>query len=911
MTRLEQCHQIEELLPLYADGDVSAEERRLIEEHLQCCPDCRSTLRYIRRADEIVGNWPEMPEDMLSRQARIDKGVCRRIRETRPLPPQGAVGHTLNLAASLALVLVAAALVLGVYAVLSQLQAVTGPVHVGPQLGKVAYVQAGDIWVKELPEGEARRITQDGNNDTPLWSPSGEWLAFRKGKQVWVARASGADAHQVQGDDVGLFSWSPISDHLAYVTTEGLQVVNADGSDKRELAKSCGGFAWSPDGQWLAFERAEQVGQQPPTSQGLWRMRADGTDMQPVYLNPNPLERQSRLAGWSPDGQYLLFWSGMLQSSSLAADGLPLMLVPASGGTPVEMTQAMLVNSDYLDWSPDGQQLAFVDGGGRMSWDNKRLAVADTAGEQRVLSEQGRADLFPAWSPDGRLIAYTSAPTAPGVGGGDPAKQAMAQRHIWVMAPDGSGKRELTDDPAYRDERPRWSKDGAFVLFARIKDEQVQVWTMRSDGSEQRLVADDLSVPATGVASPSIWFGYYGNSGWRQLYDWWQPTAQRPQPTVATPAPTQPAAFTREQAIIKATAAAKQSAPGMNMREIRIDDVTAELMARARFTFDPQPPAWASQDTDVPVWWVVAKGHFRWEGPHGQNEQAPVYEADERYFIYDSRNGDELGSGVPSARQVSPTPGAQPARSVEYRNDQYGFAVELPASWAGFATVVAEWQGDAIGPGGEIVLGAERGPMISIRHPQWTTEKPRQDIPLIVLTLAQWNSLQEGEFHIGAAPVNPRELGRNTRYVFALPARYNYAFPEGFEEVEQILQGQPLRTFEPSAEPSPFTEQYEITEEDNGKTFFYHVTTRFTIILNQDRYPREDLKVACGVSGGLAELDAPPAAEHPLYSVRYMAVRPGRCTLTNGDFSVTIEIVETPQALTPSAAAKACDICVG
>jgi len=38
------------------------------------------------------------------------------------------------------------------------------------------------------------------------------------------------------------------------------------------------------------------------------------------------------------------------------------------------------------------------------------------------------------------------------------------------------------------------------------------------------------------------------------------------------------------------------------------------------------------------------------------------------------------------------------------------------------------------------------------------------------------DSLQQEKFHIGAAPINPSELGRNTKYVFALPARYNYAF---------------------------------------------------------------------------------------------------------------------------------------
>ena len=85
--------------------------------------------------------------------------------------------------------------------------------------------------------------------------------------------------------------------------------------------------------------------------------------------------------------------------------------------------------------------------------------------------------------------------------------------------------------------------------------------------------------------------------------------------------------------------------------------------------------------------------------------------------------------------------------------------------------------------------------MVSIRHPQYTSQNLRQDVPIMVLTTAQWNSLQQGKFHIGAAPINPSELGHNSRYVFALPARYNYAFPTGYEEVEKILQGKPLQAF--------------------------------------------------------------------------------------------------------------------
>jgi len=43
----------------------------------------------------------------------------------------------------------------------------------------------------------------------------------------------------------------------------------------------------------------------------------------------------------------------------------------------------------------------------------------------------------------------------------------------------------------------------------------------------------------------------------------------------------------------------------------------------------------------------------------------------------------------------------------------------------------------------------------------------------------------------------PTELGRNSKYVFALPARYNYSYPTGWEEVDQIMKNNPLKTFNP------------------------------------------------------------------------------------------------------------------
>lgn len=124
--------------------------------------------------------------------------------------------------------------------------------------------------------------------------------------------------------------------------------------------------------------------------------------------------------------------------------------------------------------------------------------------------------------------------------------------------------------------------------------------------------------------------------------------------------------------------------------------------------------------------------------------------------------------------------------SIVYVNDKYSFHFKLPVSWKNYSIVEDEWVGEA---NGKVM---ERGPMISIRHPEWTSDRPRQDIPIMIFTIEQWESMQSEKFHIGAAPIGPKELARNKKYVFALPARYNFAFLPGYEEVEEIVENNPI-----------------------------------------------------------------------------------------------------------------------
>jgi hypothetical protein len=156
-------------------------------------------------------------------------------------------------------------------------------------------------------------------------------------------------------------------------------------------------------------------------------------------------------------------------------------------------------------------------------------------------------------------------------------------------------------------------------------------------------------------------------------------------------------------------------------------------------------------------------------------------------------------TGTSTPEVPTSIPGEQTASLVEYRDTELGFSFSLPASWEGFSVQAGNWEGLKSGDLGDEVVA--QGPLVSIIHPKSTSEQPRQEIPIMVFTIEQWDQLQRDEWHIGAAPIGPLELGRNSGYVFALPARYNYAFLEGWEEVEQILQGHPLLTFEPDAVP--------------------------------------------------------------------------------------------------------------
>ncbi len=375
---------------------------------------------------------------------------------------------------------------------------------------QIAFAYAGDLWTARLDGSDVRRLTTaDGDESNPVFSPDGKWIAFAGNYDgnvdAYVIPAAGGEPRRL--------TWHPGNDIPQAFTPDGAQVLFTSaravfsgrytqlwtvpvggGPESRLPIPNAAQATYSPDGRFIAYNpigrafeqwkgyRGGQVSQLWIIDTRTWDVEkipqpvGRSNDVDPMWLAPGVIWFRS-----DRDGEFNLYrydrgtkavtrvtshtdfpvmaasagagkiayeqagWVHLLDPATGQAHKLTIgiatdlreprtrwvkgaefvrnvspspsgaraafemrgeiVTVPAEKGDPRNLTNTTGAHEREPAWSPDGKQVAYVsDQGGEY---RLRIASQDGKGEPRVIDVHDAGFIFGLeWSPDGKRIAY-------------------------------------------------------------------------------------------------------------------------------------------------------------------------------------------------------------------------------------------------------------------------------------------------------------------------------------------------------------------------------------------------------------------------------------------------------------------------------------------------------------------------
>jgi dipeptidyl aminopeptidase/acylaminoacyl peptidase len=261
------------------------------------------------------------------------------------------------------------------------------------------------------------------------------------------------------------------------------------------------------DGQWIAYTVASALLKDDKNLSRIWMVAAHGGEAIPLTSE----EVSSSSPRWSPDGKYLAFLSDRKD------DNTDVWLLDRRGGEAQRLTETVQGVDSYA-WSPDSKRLVLVmqdpspeeledaaakkcedtgkecknkktakkgrpwvidryvfkeDEIGYLDRRRKHLYVFDLATKSLTQITSGDFDdAHPAWSPDGKSIAFDSNRSTP-----DPDRNTDS--NIWVVAAENKDKgahlTQVTNNPG-EDNTPAWSPDGKSIAYITQLDPKFYIY---------------------------------------------------------------------------------------------------------------------------------------------------------------------------------------------------------------------------------------------------------------------------------------------------------------------------------------------------------------------------------------------------------------------------------------------------
>ncbi len=358
-----------------------------------------------------------------------------------------------------------------------------------------------NLWLMDSDGGNPRAVFTDPNVrvTTPSWTPDGQYIVVqRQPGGLWMYHRDGGEGVALLGSDFesagspsvsrdGRYVYFDLSkgrtlegavggDHqvrrLELKTGEVLRITSGEPNTQIRLS-SGGGYVpeVSPDGRWLAYARRIPDGTVNfrghsfgPRTALIVRDLESGAER--VVMDPIEMDHEEGGGGgilpgyaWTPDSRAVLLTQGggirrlevaTGEVSTISFKARVRRVISERAYAPFRITDDPF-EATFLRWhtaSPDGKHLAFQAVG--------RVWVMDLPdGEPRRVTPNSFEPFenAPAWSPDGRFLAFTSADEA-------------ARGHLWKVPVSGGPPVQLSDtEGEYLN--PAWSPDGRMILLVR------------------------------------------------------------------------------------------------------------------------------------------------------------------------------------------------------------------------------------------------------------------------------------------------------------------------------------------------------------------------------------------------------------------------------------------------------------